>query len=122
MMTTTETTIGLTEADRAFVAEVEECRRPTLSHLDHVRLAWVLLVETSDLEAALARLGPALRRFARSKGHPEKFDEALTRRWTEAIAGRIAASGAVARWDGFVAANADLFSRSSVSATRQGTS
>ena len=56
-----------------------------VSHLDHVRVGWVLVRRHGPAEAE-ERLVDGTRRGCDHYGVPEKFDEALTRRWSAAIA------------------------------------
>lgn len=56
-----------------------------IKHLDHVRIAWVL-VRRLGREAAAEALVDGTRRGSAHYGAPERFDEALTRRWASAVA------------------------------------
>ena len=56
-----------------------------VSHVDHVRVAWVLVGRHGAAEAE-ERLVDGTRRGCEHYGCPEKFDEALTRRWARAVA------------------------------------
>ena len=56
-----------------------------VSHLEHVRVAWVLVGRHGAAEAE-QRLVDGTRRGCDHYGCPEKFDEALTRRWAQAVA------------------------------------
>ena len=56
-----------------------------VSHLEHVRVAWVLVGRHGAGEAE-QRLVDGTRRACEHDGCPEKFDEALTRRWSRAVA------------------------------------
>lgn len=56
-----------------------------ISHLEHLRVAWVLH-RRHGREEALARLLDGTRRACEVHGCPEKFDAALTARWARAIA------------------------------------
>ena len=57
-----------------------------VSHLEHVRVGWVLVGRHGAAEAE-QRLVDGTRRACDHYGCPAKFDEALTRRWARAIAG-----------------------------------
>jgi hypothetical protein len=56
-----------------------------VSHLDHLRIGWVLVGRHGAAEAE-ERLVDGTRRGCDHYGVPERFDEALTRRWSQAIA------------------------------------
>ena len=57
-----------------------------VDHLEHVRVAWVL-VGRHGAEEAEQRLVDGTRRGCDHYGCPETFDEQLTRRWARAVAG-----------------------------------
>jgi len=63
-------------------------------HADHVRLAWAYLAESPSVAAAADRMRAALRRFAASVGHAEKYSDTLTLAWMRRIAAARAATGA----------------------------
>lgn len=77
-----------------------------VSHLDHVRVAWVL-VRRHGAEEAEERLVAGTRKGCDHYGVPEKFDEDLTRRWARAIADAAMTSPA-GSFDEFIAAFADF--------------
>lgn len=77
-----------------------------VSHLDHVRIAWVLVRRVGAAEAE-ERLVIGTMRGCNHYGVPERFDEALTRRWAKAIAAATAVSDAEA-FEDFVEAFPDL--------------
>lgn len=56
-----------------------------VGHLEHVRVAWVLVGRNGAAEAE-QRLVDGTRRGCEHYGCPEKFDESLTRRWSRAVA------------------------------------
>lgn len=79
------------------------------SHREHVRVAWIYLRELPLLEAL--RVFPEnLRRFAVAAGVPGLYHETITWAFLIVINERIARSGAE-DFDGFAAANGDLFER-----------
>jgi len=55
-----------------------------IEHLDHVRVAWVLH-RRHGRRSAEERLVTGTRLSCEQYGVPEKFDEALTRRWARAV-------------------------------------
>ena len=96
--------------DRDFVAAVESCAIPCsdFHHADHVRLAWIYLRNNSLLEA-IARFTESLRRLAAHCAAPEKYHETITWAYLLLIHERMRRDPAPCEWDGFRAANADLF-------------
>ena len=64
-------------------------------HAAHLRVAWVYLDESPSLDAAVARMGDTLRRFAASVGQPRKYSDAITAFWMlQLAAARAALPGA----------------------------
>jgi hypothetical protein len=94
--------------DRELVERFEACTLEEFHHADHVRVAWAMLREM-PLDAALPRYITSLRRFAAAARAPQKYDDALTRRYILLIHRRMQA-GEAAVWDDFAAANPDLLS------------
>jgi len=92
--------------DRELVERFEACTLEELHHADHVRVAWIMLRDL-PLDAATARFITSLKRFAAAAGAPEKYDEALTRRYMLLIHQRMEA-GRAAGWEEFARANDDL--------------
>ncbi len=92
-----------------FVRGFEECSLGRFHHSDHVRLAWLYL-KRFPVEEALARFAIGLRRFATSKGAPEKYHETITWAYLLLIRQRIEEGPADQGWDGFRQANPDLMS------------
>ena len=78
-----------------------------ISHLNHLRIAWVLHARHGS-EAALVHLLEGTRRACELHGCPEKFDAALTKRWAHAIASAIERDGRCDSADEFIAAHPDL--------------
>jgi hypothetical protein len=56
-----------------------------ITHGQHLRIAWVLLRRHGAVDAE-KHLVAGTRHACEVHGAPEKFDEALTRRWARAIA------------------------------------
>ncbi|MEK6371853.1 MAG: hypothetical protein AABO58_04080 [Acidobacteriota bacterium] len=92
--------------DRELVERFEACTLEEFHHAAHVRVAWTMLREM-PLDAALARFITSLQRFAAAGGVPEKYDEALTRRYILLIHQRMQTSEA-GGWEDFSRANEDL--------------
>jgi hypothetical protein len=55
-------------------------------HVDHLRVAWVYLSESSTVDLALARMRETLRRFAASVGAGDKYSDAVTGFWMYQLA------------------------------------
>jgi hypothetical protein len=86
-----------------------------VSHLDHVRVAWVLTCRHGAAEAE-ERLVVETRKGCEHYGVLEKFDEELTRRWARAVAAAVADAPGGETFDEFLArapelGRADLFGR-----------
>ena len=78
-----------------------------ISHLQHLRIAWILHRRHGP-QRAMARLLDGTKRACDVHGSPEKFDAALTQRWAQAIAEAIDRSGPTATADDFLAAHPEL--------------
>lgn len=86
-----------------------------LSHIDHVRIAWVLLRRHGRVEGE-QRLVDGTRANCGAYGVPDRFDATLTRRWAQAIADASEPDTEPADFDAFTAAHpcllrSDLFPR-----------
>lgn len=78
-----------------------------VGHIDHVRVAWVL-VRRHGGKAAEERLVEGTRKGCDYYGVPEKFDERLTRRWAAAISDAMAKGTQAECFDEFIAAHPEL--------------
>ncbi len=78
-----------------------------ISHIDHVRVAWVLhhRYGASEGEECLVE---GTRTGCDRYGIPEKFDEHLTRRWARAVSAAAAAGSETETFNAFIARNPDL--------------
>jgi hypothetical protein len=92
--------------DHELVERFEACTLEDFHHADHVRVAWIMLREL-PLDAAATRFITSLKRFAAAAGAPQKYDDAITRRYILLIHRRMETTEAAA-WDEFAGANADL--------------
>lgn len=92
--------------DRELLERFEACTLEEFHHADHVRVAWIMLREL-PLDDASARFITSLKRFAAAAGAPQKYDEAITRRYILLIHQRMEAVEA-AGWEEFAHANEDL--------------
>ena len=78
-----------------------------IDHGQHVRIAWVLVRRYGPVEAE-RHLVDGTRRACDVHGVPEKFDEALTRRWARAIAELMDRDGPGDSASAFIAAHPEL--------------
>ena len=78
-----------------------------ISHVDHVRIGWVLHRRHGEDEARL-RLVHGTRRACELHGCPEKFDAVVTERWSNAIAEAVGRDGFGPTAGAFVEAHPEL--------------
>jgi hypothetical protein len=78
-----------------------------ISHLQHLRIAWVLHCR-HRADQARARLLDGTKRECDVHGCPEKFDAALTERWASTIAQAIDRDGLRVNADEFLAVHPEL--------------
>jgi len=90
--------------DTELLAGFEACTLESFHHADHVRVAWIIL-RREPLAEALEHFITSLKRFATAAGAPQKYDDALTRRYMATIAERL--NGATS-WEEFASTNPDL--------------
>jgi hypothetical protein len=86
--------------------EAQQLHGTGISHLDHVRIAWVL-ARRHGAGTAEEHLVEGTRKGCDHYGVPEKFDEALTRRWAAAICAALGADAGES-FDAFIARNPEL--------------
>lgn len=93
--------------DRAFLAAfaAASLANESFRHADHIRLARLFL--RMHGEHAADRICGAILRFARAKGGESKYHETVTRAWMRLVAAAAPAS----TFEGFAAANPDLFDK-----------
>jgi hypothetical protein len=93
--------------DSDFVAAFEDCSlgEEQFHHRDHIRLGWIYLGEMSLLDA-LSRYSAGLRRYAASRGKPDRYHETITLAFLLLIQERRRPGGT---WQDFETANGDLF-------------
>jgi len=90
------------------ISEFEQGRVPGgFHHADHMRVAFAYVSEFPMLEA-IARFSAALKRFARSKGKPNLYNETITWAYLFLIGERIARAGTAQSWEEFAEGNQDL--------------
>jgi uncharacterized protein (DUF2236 family) len=90
--------------DDDLLAGFEACTLEEFHHADHVRVAWIIL-RRMPFPDALPHFIASLQRFAAAAGAPQKYDDALTRRYMALIDERM---GGERSWAEFAAANPDL--------------
>jgi hypothetical protein len=78
-----------------------------ITHDQHLRIAWVLLRRHGPAKAQ-QHLVDGTRHACAVDGAPEKFDEALTRRWTRAIVELAERDGLEESAAAFIASHAEL--------------
>ena len=78
-----------------------------VSHVEHLRIAWVLHSRHGPGEAQ-SRLLTGTKRACEVHGCPEKFDAALTKRWARAIGEAAERDGLGATADDFIATHVEL--------------
>jgi hypothetical protein len=78
-----------------------------VTHVDHVRVGWVLHRRHGAAEAE-ERLVRGTRKGCEHYGVPEKFDENMTRRWARAISNAIADAPESESFQEFIARNPEL--------------
>jgi hypothetical protein len=78
-----------------------------VSHIDHVRVGWVLHRRHGAAEAE-ERLVEGTRKGCDHYGVPEKFDEHLTRMWARAISEAVGGAGDSETFEEFMARNPQL--------------
>ena len=87
--------------------ERQELGGSGVSHIDHVRVAWVLHRRHGQKEAE-ERLVEGTRKGCEHYGVPEKFDERLTRRWATVISSAAIDGPASENFEEFIARNPEL--------------
>jgi hypothetical protein len=78
-----------------------------VSHIDHVRVGWVLHRRHGAVEAE-ERLVEGTRKGCEHYGVPEKFDEHMTRLWARAISNAVGNAPESEPFDEFIVRNPHL--------------
>jgi hypothetical protein len=101
--------VHMSADDREFVVQFEACTLPSrlFHHRNHVRLAWLYLMEAPLLDA-LVRFRTSLQRYAASLDAGTKYHETVTFAFLFLIHERMQHAQA-ATFDDFADANPDLF-------------
>ena len=100
----------LSADDRRFLARFSDCTLPKeeFHHAEHVRLAWILLTE-APLLATLLRFRTLLKAYAAHIGAAAIYNETITCFYLLLIRERMEAMAPDHGWEGFRAANPELF-------------
>jgi N-formylglutamate deformylase len=98
--------------DQAFLEALESCRLPpsAFGHEGHVRAAYLWL-RSGTLGEAIDRVGSAIRRYAAAQGRAGRYHETITLAYVLLIRRHLHERGDGGGWDGFRAANPELFER-----------
>ena len=98
--------------DEGFLEALESCRLPpaAFGHEGHVRAAYLCL-RSGTLGEAIDRVGSAIRRYAAAQGLPGRYHETITLAYVLLIRRHLHERGDGGGWDGFRAANPELFER-----------
>lgn len=94
-------------ADGELLEGFEQATLASLSHGDHVRLAWLYL-RRETLWSALPRFRADLKRFAARAGAPQLYHETITWAYFLLVHERRNGRPANEPWDSFAGANSDL--------------
>lgn len=97
----------LSDDDLADRWERQELGGAGVTHIEHVRVAWVLHRRHGALEAE-ERLVEGTRKGCDHYGVPEKFDERLTRSWARAVSNAVRAAPESETFNEFIARNPQL--------------
>ena len=103
----------MTHSDAEFMRSVESCELESLSHRDHIRLAWLTL-QRAPLLATIESLRHQFAAFAKSKGKPMVYHETITWAFTLIINERIERGQGGDDWREFIALNPDLAAGKSI--------
>jgi hypothetical protein len=99
-------------SDDEFIGALEACTLPAseFTHAAHVRAGYLYL-RSGSFGQAIERTAATIRRYATSLGVPGKYHETITVAYLAVIQERLAERGDGGGWDGFAAANPELFER-----------
>jgi len=92
--------------DAEFLAAFEDTTLEPFHHRDHIRAGWIYLREHPLLEAIPRFIG-ALKRYAASRGAPDRYHETVTLAFLLLIFERMDRAGAET-WDEFAGRHSDL--------------
>ncbi|MCG8358543.1 MAG: hypothetical protein MI920_23510 [Kiloniellales bacterium] len=98
--------------DAAFLAAFEACSLSgrDFDHRSHVRAAYLYL-RRDGYAGAVASMTRSLKRFTAAHGQASRYHATITLAYLTLINERLVLRGDGGGWEGFAAANADLFDR-----------
>ena len=98
--------------DAELLAALEDCSLPesAFRHATHLRAAYLYL-RSGSFPEAIARMSKSLRSYAAAHGKSDLYHETITVAFLALINERIATRGDGGGWEGFAAANPDLFDK-----------
>jgi hypothetical protein len=99
--------------DDAFLAALEDTSLPdsAFRHRDHLRAAYLYL-RRDGFAGAVASMSAALRRFAASRGKPDRYHETVTVAFLAVINERLRTQGDPGGFDAFLEANPEFADKS----------
>lgn len=100
-------------SDSEFVRAVDRCELETLTHHDHIRLAWLTL-QRESLAEAINSLRLKFATFAACKGQPMVYHETITWAFALIMNERIQCGRGGACWEEFITLNPDLANGKSI--------
>jgi len=98
----------MTDAEFARAFEAGQIPNNEFHHVDHLRLAWAYLVESTSVDAATDRMRASIQRFAASVGKPEKYSDPMTIFWMHEVAAARASMPAGAEFEDMLLAHPEL--------------
>jgi hypothetical protein len=99
-------------ADEQFRRSFERCEIPNdaFHHRDHLRLAWIYILESGP-ETAAIRVGQSIRRYAEHNGVGRRYHETLSRVWVRILGLAIAETPEAAGFEDLLAARPHLLDK-----------
>jgi hypothetical protein len=95
--------------DDAFLAALEDTTLPDASfrHRDHLRAAYLYL-RRDGFAGAVVSMSAALRRFAASRGKPDRYHETMTVAFLAVLNERLQAEGDPGSFEAYIARHPEL--------------
>lgn len=97
--------------DDAFVNAVRSGTIAEFHHRDHLRLTFIILGRTANMDQACEDVGATIRSFAALHGQAAKYHETITRFWVEAVAYAMALHPTMGTFDDLTAAEPHLLDK-----------
>lgn len=97
--------------DSEFLRRLANCSLPVeaFNHRGHLRAAYLVLGEAESFGAALERMRGLITAYAESLGKAGLYHETITVAFMALVNARRHEADSAATWEGFAAANPDLF-------------